>query len=415
MDRIVAPGSVASGSRPTPPVGGTAQYATDGNPSISVPATVWPSYQYNAIQEELIAILAAAGITPDRTNEAQVVLAIRELIQAEAGNYVVDTGSAANIYVGVYAPPIAALTDGLVLRFRAAHANTAASTFAVNAIAAKSIFRSDGSALAANDIPVGAIIVVLYDLANTRFLLQATTVSVPTAQIQAQAGNYAVDSGALNAYVGVYSPVVGAHAAGMPLRLKIANTNTGASTFNPGPGAKTIVGRDGSAMAGGELIAGNIVTLVYDGTNYQLDTGVQQATNAEVLAGTNTTKFLTPAAFQNYWNTNTQFKKSFASAQYSVNSSSAVGNVAHNLGGVPYIMWAQLVCIAGDLGYSAGDRVQVADSSTNSRGVTIWANSTNIGAVVGSSGIWIANKTGGADGQANIGAGNWQLQFFGWR
>lgn len=85
-----------------------------------------------------------------------------------------------------------------------------------------------------------------------------------------QQGQYAPDVGAVNAYVVELVPALTAHVPGMPIRVKIANSNTGASTFNPGPGAVNIVHRDGSAFVGNELIAGQIATLVYDGTNYQL-------------------------------------------------------------------------------------------------------------------------------------------------
>lgn len=89
--------------------------------------------------------------------------------------------------------------------------------------------------------------------------------------IQAEAGKYAVDSGSANAYVGTYTPAVSSHVAGISYRLKIANTNTGASTFTPGPSVKNIKHPDGSALEAGDLPAGAIATLTYNGTAYQLD------------------------------------------------------------------------------------------------------------------------------------------------
>jgi len=80
MDRLIATNSVASGSADTAPVSGTPQYATSGNPATNTPATVFPAYQYNALQEELMAIITAGGITADRTNNAQVIAAIRNVI-----------------------------------------------------------------------------------------------------------------------------------------------------------------------------------------------------------------------------------------------------------------------------------------------------------------------------------------------
>ncbi|WP_146126529.1 hypothetical protein [Burkholderia multivorans] len=84
MDRLIAANSVPQAQADIAPTTGTPQFATDGNPASNVPATRWPSYQYNAIQEELMAVLAAAGVAPDRTNNAQIVSAIRLLIAQSA-------------------------------------------------------------------------------------------------------------------------------------------------------------------------------------------------------------------------------------------------------------------------------------------------------------------------------------------
>lgn len=53
---------------------------TEGNPTIPVPATTVTADWLNSVQEEAIAVLAAAGIAPDKANNAQVLSAIRKLI-----------------------------------------------------------------------------------------------------------------------------------------------------------------------------------------------------------------------------------------------------------------------------------------------------------------------------------------------
>ncbi|MCO1384484.1 hypothetical protein [Burkholderia multivorans] len=84
MDRLIAPNTVTAAQADTAPATGTPGYATDGNPASNIPATRWPAYQYNAIQEELMAIIAGGGLTPDRTDNAQILAAIRALIQASS-------------------------------------------------------------------------------------------------------------------------------------------------------------------------------------------------------------------------------------------------------------------------------------------------------------------------------------------
>lgn len=53
---------------------------TEGDPTIPVPATTVTAAWLNALQEEAIAVLAAAGIAPDKANNAQMLAAILKLI-----------------------------------------------------------------------------------------------------------------------------------------------------------------------------------------------------------------------------------------------------------------------------------------------------------------------------------------------
>jgi len=94
---------------------------------------------------------------------------------------------------------------------------------------------------------------------------------LPTlAQVQANTISYAADGGAANAYTVSLSPAATAYTAGMQVCFKVANTNTGASTINVNAlGVKNIF-VDGAAVTGGELMAGDMVELRYDGTQFQV-------------------------------------------------------------------------------------------------------------------------------------------------
>ena len=76
MDRVIAPDSVAAIDAAPPPSSGTPQHWGNGDIPTMVPATEIPAYWLEGIQEENIAILAQAGITPDRTNNAQIIAAL---------------------------------------------------------------------------------------------------------------------------------------------------------------------------------------------------------------------------------------------------------------------------------------------------------------------------------------------------
>jgi hypothetical protein len=92
-------------------------------------------------------------------------------------------------------------------------------------------------------------------------------------------GDFYTDSGAADAYVltvtgSKQSPT--AYVAGFRARFIAGNSNTGASTVNAGAlGVKSIKRQDGSALSAGDIVAGQIIKLEYDGTNFvlQVQTG----------------------------------------------------------------------------------------------------------------------------------------------
>ncbi len=80
---------------------------------------------------------------------------------------------------------------------------------------------------------------------------------------------YLADTGTANAYVVAYSPVQAALVDGQLVVFKAANSNTGASTLDAGPGAVTLRRQDGGALQADDVPAGTIVTARYDATAVQ--------------------------------------------------------------------------------------------------------------------------------------------------
>lgn len=164
MDRLIAQYTVPVGSGDTAPATGTPGQATGGNPATNTPATRMPAYAWNAIQEELMAVLAAGGIVADRTNNAQVVAAIRRLVQTKT--VLVDGGSA-NAYSAANTPPLTALpSSGFVQVLSIANANTGASTYAPDGLAAKPILGMGLAALQSGELSVKGIATLLYVVAS---------------------------------------------------------------------------------------------------------------------------------------------------------------------------------------------------------------------------------------------------------
>lgn len=112
-------------------------------------------------------------------------------------------------------------------------------------------------------------------------------------QVQAGLVGYAAASGT-DTYTASMSPAVAAYTTGAAYRVKFTNANaTTTPTLNLNSlGAKTITRRDGSAVAAGDIAAGGVYDLFYDGTNFQI--GSPSSVSAPVGAsyvtlGTNAT------------------------------------------------------------------------------------------------------------------------------
>ena len=82
----------------------------------------------------------------------------------------------------------------------------------------------------------------------------------------ASEGGFAADTGAANAYVCNFVPAItlGTRSESTPLRFKVANTNTAASTINDGVGTVALVGAARSALQGGEMIANGIAWIQWN-------------------------------------------------------------------------------------------------------------------------------------------------------
>ncbi|WP_183038672.1 hypothetical protein [Paraburkholderia tropica] len=76
--------ATASTTLPTPETAGTEGYFSEGNPVTGTPATKVRGSWMNMIQEELRAIVVAAGLTPSKTTYNQVLSAIKALVPANA-------------------------------------------------------------------------------------------------------------------------------------------------------------------------------------------------------------------------------------------------------------------------------------------------------------------------------------------
>ena len=93
--------------------------------------------------------------------------------------------------------------------------------------------------------------------------------------VQAGGYNYAIDTGAADALAITLSPAPTALTVGMKICTKVKAPNTSAATINVNAlGAVAIKKKFNAALAAGDIVAGMMIELIYDGANWQLNSPV---------------------------------------------------------------------------------------------------------------------------------------------
>ncbi len=112
---------------------------------------------------------------------------------------------------------------------------------------------------------------------------------------------YVAAAGTANALTATLAPAPLALVAGMAARIKIAANNTGAATLNVnGLGVKAIKRLGGAAVVADDLVAGQILTLVYDGATWRSVSALASDQRAAGVAPLTTYLIQSPGAWA--WN-----------------------------------------------------------------------------------------------------------------
>lgn len=177
--------STAVAALPAMPAGGTPGFFANPNPGGGVPATI-PGYEwFNSVQEELCALVTAAGLPLDINDSAQLLTALVKKGMQGAYFNAVSAGGTADAITGALFPAITALTHGMTLYIRAGLANaTTTPTFKADGTTAKTIVKGAGAALAVGDIAgAGHWLKLQYDATLDKWVLlnPATGVATVTA------------------------------------------------------------------------------------------------------------------------------------------------------------------------------------------------------------------------------------------
>jgi len=240
----------------------------NGDPSLGREGSIPPAAAFEQPMRELVKVIEATGITPSNDDLEQLWKAVQ--IAPWIQQYATDTGSA-NSYSAAIDPVPTQLYVGMRVAIKIGNTNTGPSTLNLNGLGSHSIKRATGANINAGDLVTGQVAYLIFDGANWQIInflgfTSDTTINNFTLQIP-----YAVDQGAVNALIGNFSPAVTALAAGNPFLVKVSNTNTGAVTLKANALlAVQVVWPDQSQLLAGEIVAGGIILVIYDGAKFQL-------------------------------------------------------------------------------------------------------------------------------------------------
>jgi hypothetical protein len=117
----------------------------------------------------------------------------------------------------------------------------------------------------------------------------STNLYLTQKDFQKSAELYAADAGANDTYAITLSPAPAAYTTGMTVRFKANTANTGAATLNVNSlGAKTIKRKASTDLNDNDIAAGQIVTVVYDGTNFIMQSAPNTPGGYEIVNATGT-------------------------------------------------------------------------------------------------------------------------------
>lgn len=136
---------------------------------------------------------------------------------------------------------------------------------------------------------------------------------------------------------------------------------------------------------------------------------IEIATDAEVIAGVDTTRAVTPAGLTAAF-AQQPFSRVFETGELTWSSGGQVGPIAHGLGGIPKFITYEYRCIIADAGYAVGDRVYVNQPAGQSAsdGLATAADAINL------TGRWGATRIGAFIGKVsgsitNLTSANWRV------
>lgn len=208
--------------------------------------------------------------------------------------------------------------------------------------------------------------------------------AVQQASAQTQSHTFATATGSSNAYAVTLTPAPAAYAAGLRVQFIANFANTGSATLNVnGLGAKTIQKLGGTANLGsGDIGNGMIVDVVYDGTNFEMQTPIAQSPTVDINGQTEDTSAADADSFLQYNVSATSNRKiTFANLRRSAGKfggTGADGAIANNAS-ITITGSNNTVFVKNYTSWAAGDQLSKAFTNDPAAGSSIVLNMANTG------------------------------------
>lgn len=232
----------------------------DGDPFNGIQGTVVTAQWLNSIQEEIVSVIAAAGIALDVNQSNQLLAAIRSVINNSSAT-VVTTGGTTILNAAQLASGFIIVSGALTSDVNLIVPATLGRWIVINATTGAfkvGCYASGGSGVL---ISQGSLDAVACDGTNVKYQMDDAATK---AAVQSSSHIYAVGAGTANAHTAAYTPSFNTLTDGMILTFKAIASNTSSASFAPnGLPPKWIVGGAHAALQGGEIVAGGEVEVMW--------------------------------------------------------------------------------------------------------------------------------------------------------
>jgi hypothetical protein len=248
---------------------GEGQPYVNGDPTIGLEGSIPPAAAFEHPQRELVSLIKNTGFTPDDDDLEQVSRGVRQQLNFAVATFVPGSPNALSVTLD---PPLDQYRAGLVLRVKCPVNNTGPSTLNVNALGARQIVRSNGAATSADDLQAGMVVALVDDGSRWQIInFQGFTSDVTNVNTYIVDIPYTVDTGTTNHIVAPFAPAITSTPAGKLVLVKVLNANTGPVDIvvNAMP-VRPVIRCSLIPLPPADIIPGQIIALVYDGTSWQM-------------------------------------------------------------------------------------------------------------------------------------------------